>query len=207
MKKNKPSSSNQLRIIGGEFRSRKLTFSDAHDLRPTGNRIRETLFNWLAPNISGARCLDLFAGSGALGIEALSRGANHCTFVDSSRLACDNISANLDQLNPNLRSSLKACVLCADSHAWLQTECSTKKSAPQTPFDIIFLDPPFATTSLHAITTQLDNSGLLSDHCLIYLEQALNAPPHTLPTQWQKVKMKEAGNVRFMLVNRSNQPI
>ena len=93
----------QLRIIGGQWRGRKLTFTPAEGLRPTTDRVRETLFNWLAPFIFGARCADLFAGSGALGLEALSRGAAHCDFVDSAKAAGRQIAGHLETLGASDR--------------------------------------------------------------------------------------------------------
>ena len=97
---------NQLRIIGGEWRGRKLRFPDVPNLRPTPDRVRETIFNWLMPVIHGARCLDLFAGSGALGLEALSRGASYTTFVDSHKKATQALKSHLDLLDVNERAEV-----------------------------------------------------------------------------------------------------
>src|SRR5512134_933490 len=121
---------NQLRIIGGRWRSRRLRFPPLPGLRPTPDRVRETLFNWLTPVIAGARCLDLFAGSGALGIEALSRGAAAVTFVERHPQAVRGLRANLAQLRAE-----GARVEQADALLWL-------RQAPQ-PFTVVFLNPPF----------------------------------------------------------------
>ena len=122
---------NELRIIGGQWRGRKLRFPDRPSLRPTLGRVRETLFTWLAPNISGTRCLDLFAGSGALGFEALSRGAAEVTFVERDRKAAAAIRSNVELLQA------RATVVCQPAKQYL--------ARTRARFDIVFLDPPFDT--------------------------------------------------------------
>ena len=130
------SATTSIRIIGGEWRGRRLPVTVAEGLRPTPDRVRETLFNWLAPRIEGARCVDLFAGTGALGLEALSRGAAHVQFVDRDRQAIASLRATLDTLHSGARATL----LQADA-------LSTALPAPAP--DIVFIDPPFAA-QLHA---------------------------------------------------------
>ena len=127
--------SNSVRIIGGEWRSRRIRFPDAAGLRPTPDRVRETLFNWLGQDLTGRRCLDIFAGSGALGFEALSRGAAEVVMVESSRLAWRGLRATADELGAGARLRLVA----GDALHFL--------AAPAGVFDIVFLDPPYGTGS------------------------------------------------------------
>lgn len=175
---------NQIRIIGGQWRGRKLSFPDAKGLRPTSDRVRETVFNWLASHIGGSRCLDMFAGSGALGFEALSRGASHCCFVDQNPTVLRQIQGNCRLLNANEQSTL----LLADATKPLQ--------APDA-FDIVFLDPPFSGSSLTACLDWLVTSSLLKSNSLIYVETAVGTP-------WpdgalEIIKEKTAGDVCYRL--------
>ena len=156
-------------------------------LRPTGNRIRETLFNWLAPYIEGATCLDLFAGSGALSFEALSRGAKSCTALDNNPAVIAQLKANQSQLKA---SNLQ--ILGADSRNYLQhTEAREQ-------FDIVFMDPPFATTLHHEISLLLTNNLWLSPGALIYSELPVSEPSLAMPN-WQLLKEKTAGEVKYCL--------
>ena len=198
MRKTQTARPNQVRIIGGMFRSRKLTFPTLPGLRPTGDRIRETLFNWLAPHIIGSRCLDLFAGSGALGMEALSRGAAQVIFIDASAQACEALRHNLDLLDRNLLASGQAQVICANSLRWINTGSNSTGSG----FNIIFLDPPFADNLHQACSNALDASKLLAPDCLIYIEEAREQAPLSLPSHWQIAKTRSAGNIRFQLFQR-----
>lgn len=175
---------NQIRIIGGQWRGRKLSFPDAEGLRPTSDRVRETVFNWLASHIAGSKCLDMFAGSGALGFEALSRGASHCCFVDQNPAVLRQIQANCRLLNATEKSAL----LLADA---------TKPVATNDTFDIVFLDPPFTGSSLAACLNWLATSALLKNDAVIYLETAAGA-------SWSSdvldvIKEKTAGDVCFRL--------
>jgi 16S rRNA (guanine966-N2)-methyltransferase len=181
---------NQLRIIGGQYRSRKLSFPDVEGLRPTGDRIRETLFNWLAPHVEGARCLDLFAGSGALGFEALSRGAGHVTFVEQSSKSCDYLRQNIALLKLQAQTQL----IPADSLKALQ--------ALVDPFDIIFLDPPFAYKQLASVCTGLEDRKLLKIGGFIYLEQPKSPVAITYPHYWQPYRNKTSGQVSYQLYQR-----
>lgn len=176
-----------VRIIGGRWRGRRLTVADARGLRPTADRIRETLFNWLQADIAGARCLDLFAGSGALGIEALSRGAAHCTFVDNNSDVLRGISAALATLGGTDR---------ADCHV---QSAETFIDGCRTAFDIVFLDPPFAEDLLPAVCRQLQGSAALGEHSLIYMESAQPPATSCLPCQWQPLREKRAGTVHYAL--------
>ncbi|WP_298608732.1 16S rRNA (guanine(966)-N(2))-methyltransferase RsmD [uncultured Thiothrix sp.] len=148
---------NQLRIIGGQWRSRRLPIADVAGLRPTPDRVRETLFNWLTSVIGGARCLDLFAGSGALGFEALSREAAKVVFVEQDTRAFKQLQANVDTLGAS-----HAQLIHADAFSYLARETVS--------FDVIFLDPPFRLALPEKSLAQLLERQLISSETLIYLE-------------------------------------
>ncbi len=183
--------SNQLRIIGGKWRGRKLRFPDVEGLRPTTDRVRETLFNWLQGHVHGARCLDLFAGSGALGLEALSRGAASVQFCDTDHRAVAALKENLALLKDNRGSVVQRDAL------------SILKEPPEQPYDLVFLDPPFRKDLLQPCLEQLFCGGWLSDNAYLYLEveQELGAPE--LPEGWDMVRSKQAGQVIYGLATRS----
>jgi 16S rRNA (guanine966-N2)-methyltransferase len=183
--------SNQLRIIGGEWRGRRLNFPGVEGLRPTTDRVRETLFNWLQPMIQGARCLDLFAGSGALGLEALSRGAAAVNFVDSDRLAIHALRENLALLRDSHGS-----VIQSEALAFL------RQAAPAQPFDVVFLDPPFRKGLLQPCLEQLCRDGWLTEHARIYLEQEQELGEPELPPDWELLRCKKAGQVIYGLAAR-----
>jgi 16S rRNA (guanine966-N2)-methyltransferase len=177
-----------LRIIGGEWRSRRLRFAAAADIRPTPDRVRETLFNWLAPRIADARCLDLFAGSGALGLEALSRGAGATVFVERERRLADDLRTLLTEWR-----APQATVVVADAKRFLAGE-------PQ-PFDIVFLDPPFASRHLlETCAEQLEQRGWLAPAALIYVECAAREGLPRLPAAWRPSKEGRAGEVGYHLL-------
>ena len=182
--------SGRLRIVAGNWRSRLLDIAEVPGLRPTSLRIRETLFNWLAPHIHGARCLDLFAGTGALGLEALSRGAKSAMFVENSAEAVATLSANIKVLGADM-----ATVRQMDALQYL-------KMSPAEKYDLVFVDPPFAADLTGELCRLLEDSGALSDRCLIYIEQDRSRAEAMLPEAWQIVKNKTAGNVRYMLAQR-----
>jgi len=183
-KKSRPG---RLRIVAGKWRSRLLDVADVPGLRPTSERIRETVFNWLAPKIHGARCLDLFAGTGALGLEALSRGAGEVVFVEKSAVAARAIRASANTLE-----ATGAEVRQADALDYLQAENDGH-------FDVIFLDPPFATDMLGDLCRLLDKSSLISVGSLVYLEDDRARPQTELPLGWRLLKSKSAGSVRYSL--------
>jgi len=183
--------SNQLRIIGGEWRGRKLRFPDAPNLRPTPDRVRETIFNWLAPMIHCARCLDLFAGSGALGLEALSRGAAFTTFVDSHKKVTQALIAHLDLL----KASEQAEVLQIDSVKFLKNTAQ--------PYDLIFLDPPYHLDFMQKVIPLLETNGWLADNAMLYLEIEKRQSLPELPENWQQLKDKTAGEVSYFLFQRN----
>ncbi len=180
---------NQLRIIGGEWRGRKLGFPDVDGLRPTTDRVRETVFNWLQPLIHGARCLDLFAGSGALGLEALSRGAAEVQFVDSDRRAVQSLKDNLALLKTS-----RGNVVQGDALSFL-------RAAPR-PFDLVFLDPPFRKTLLAPCLEQLCHHGWLGENARLYIEVEQELGEPRLPDGWEMVRSKQAGQVIYGLAAR-----
>lgn len=177
----------RLRIVAGIWRSRVLEIADVEGLRPTSERIRETLFNWLTPRLAGARCLDLFAGTGVLGLEALSRGAVAAVFVESSKTAIATLRCNVVSLDAS----------GAVIHAGAATEYIAASGADR--FDIVFLDPPFADDSLAELCRLIDESELLAANANVYLEQDRARPEPDLPDGWTILKSKMAGNVRYTL--------
>lgn len=182
----------ELRIIGGQWRGRKLRFPPLSGLRPSPDRVRETLFNWLAPELPGARCLDLFAGSGALGLEALSRGAAHSVFVDSARAACDRINDHL-----KLLGSPDGKVCHSDVAHWL-----AHKPGNEAPFDMVFLDPPFRQDFLRDCCVAVEDNGWLAARAWIYLESGADEALPALPSNWTLYRDKRAGQVAYRLFQR-----
>ena len=191
MKSPRARSANTLRIIAGQWRSRRLAFPDVEGLRPTADRIRETLFNWLQERIAREDCLDLFAGSGACGMEALSRGARHVTFVDSASAAATAIRQNLTLLGAE-----DCQVICEDSLRWLL------RQTPPPRYGLVFLDPPFAGDLLVRSAVALEASGLLRDDALLYLESAQSLAALPLPHNWSVLKARQAGKVHYGLYQR-----
>jgi len=183
----------RLRIVAGIWRSRLLDIADVDSLRPTAERVRETLFNWLAPGIHGAKCLDLFAGTGALGLEALSRGARTAVFVERSPVAVRQLQKNIDILAGAATAS--ADVIHGDALDYL------RRAPVAGGFDIVFLDPPFADDLLVETCRLLAEGELLARGALVYLELGRTQALPTLPDGWKVLKDKTAGNVRYMLVD------
>jgi 16S rRNA (guanine966-N2)-methyltransferase len=192
---NKPASTqrNSLRIIGGQWRGRKLQFPDVPGLRPTADRVRETLFNWLQGWVLEEDCLDLFAGSGACGLEALSRGARSAVFVDASRDASASIQSHLALLGAE-----QASVVTASAEQWL----SSAATSASTKFGLVFLDPPFAAGALAGIVQQLEASGILKPRAQIYLESGQDLAELPLPANWTMRKNLRAGAVYYGLYER-----
>ncbi len=186
----KATQNNQLRIIAGLWRGRKLSFPDVDGLRPTGDRIRETLFNWLAPEIQDARCLDLFAGSGALGIEALSRGAETSVLVERDSKAATQLKANLEILKAE-----QGRVVNADALGFLQ------KGNADAPYHIIFIDPPFQLNLWQGVIEALEAGNWLADNATIYIESGRDDEYHP-PINWQLHRDKHAGAVSYRLFYR-----
>lgn len=179
----------QVRIIGGQWRGRKLTIPDEAGVRPTPDRVRETLFNWLAALIPGAVCLDLFAGSGALGLEALSRGAAFVVFVDQSFSVTQRLKAQLEIFKTTDAQVLQAKL----PQQW-----------PPFPkvFDIVFLDPPYHDKLLLSACFTLEEKGLLADPAYLYLESGEVLQEKQLPPNWTILKHQKAGQVEYYLVKR-----
>jgi 16S rRNA (guanine966-N2)-methyltransferase len=175
----------EFRIIAGQWRRRKLHFPSLPGIRPSPDRVRETLFNWLSERIEGSSCLDLFAGSGALGLEALSRGATRVLFVDRERQAVDAIRGHLALLKAEGGEAL-----VTESLAWLV-------GTPR-PFEIVFLDPPFDADLVPEVCTRL-TQGWLKPGAWVYVEHAADRVP-ALPAGWQLLKESRAGRVGFCLV-------
>jgi 16S rRNA (guanine966-N2)-methyltransferase len=181
-----PRGSGGLRIVGGLHRGRRLPVPDEPGLRPTADRVRETLFNWLAPVIAGARCLDLFAGTGALGFEAVSRGAAEVVMVERSAAVARQLTANARALGAD-----QALVIRADALEWLAGEGR--------PFDVVFLDPPFAAALLGPACERLSARGWVGPGARIYLEAAAKPGLPPLPAGWSLVRDRRAGQVRYAL--------
>lgn len=181
---------NQIRIIGGQWRGRKLAVPEGRQLRPTTDRVRETLFNWLQIQIPGARCLDLFAGSGALGFEALSRGAVEVVMVEQD----PRVVRHLRQ-----QAGILACeglqIVQADALSYLQQD-------PPQHFDVVFLDPPFAQGLLQPVCDTLEQGGWLNNPAYIYMEAEQELAQLTFPPGWQLYRDKRAGQVRYSLALR-----
>lgn len=174
-----------VRIIGGVWRSRRLAVPTVPGLRPTPDRVRETVFNWLQPFVSGARCLDLFAGTGALCLEALSRGAREAVMVEASPTALAALRQNVAMLNAD-----GARVVASDAAAYL--------SQPADPFDIIFIDPPFAANLVPACIETVAARGWLRPNGTVYIEapRELN---FALPPGWVLYRSQTAGQVGYHL--------
>ncbi len=178
---------NRVRIIGGAWRSRMISFPDQDGLRPTPDRVRETLFNWLGQDLAGQRCLDLFAGSGALGFEAASRGAKAVSMVERERGACAALEANRTALD-----ATQVKIIGADALDFL-------RSTPGV-YDVVFLDPPFgiAATLWDALFKLL--SQQVADGGLVYRESGSS---DAVPAGWVVHKQGRAGQVHYQLLKRS----
>ncbi len=177
----------KVRIIGGKWRSRKLLFPGVSGLRPTPDAVRETLFNWLAPVITGSSCLDLYAGSGALGFEAVSRGATRAVLVEKNPKVVKALKKNQQMIDTNEQLSITCCAALAYLSSVNQV------------FDIAFVDPPFATDELEKACHQLQKHDLIAPRGLIYLEYAQNRELRYLPENWRLLKQAQRGGVVYEL--------
>ena len=178
-------STGSVRIIAGKYRGRKLPVVLADGLRPTTDRVKETVFNWLMPYIQDSHCLDCFAGAGGLGFEALSRGANQVTFVELNKSAVKQLKQN--QL-----------LLAAENAQIVQADCLSFLKNTQQTFDLIFLDPPFRQQLVEQSAALLNDGGL-QDKALIYVEMENDNNHQIIPAQWQLLKEKVAGQVVYRL--------
>lgn len=184
---------NTVRIIAGEWRGRRLRFPDLPGLRPSSDRRRETLFNWLAPHLAGARCLDLFAGSGALAFEALSRGAASAVLVEVSAAAV----ASLAESQRTLAAAARSEIVHAPALRYLR--------GPAEPFELVFVDPPFARPGLAAEACARLADGWLAPSALVYLEASAHAGPPEVPADWRLWRESVAGDARALLYSVAGQ--
>ncbi len=180
----------RIRIIGGRLRNSRLNVPDLPGLRPSSERVRETLFNWLAPTIEGVRALDLCAGTGALGIEALSRGAGEVRFVERDSAAVDLLRGNLARLKV-----AEGLVTTSDAAQYLR--------GPAQPFGLVFIDPPFAQQLWSPLATQLEDGGWLTSSAFIYVESPRELEP-ALPANWHVHRVGHTMEVRYALYRRSS---
>jgi 16S rRNA (guanine966-N2)-methyltransferase len=187
-----------LRIIGGSWRGRRLRFPAAGEIRPTPDRVRETLFNWIGGRVAGARVLDLFAGSGALGLEALSRGAAHVQFVERHAAAARELGRLLADWGAS-----NAAVRREDALRFLAGPA--ERAGHPERFDIVFLDPPFGAGLVAEAARRLEAGGWLAPHALIYLECAAREGLPELPARWGLLRAKRAGEVGYHLLERKNE--
>lgn len=179
------------RIIGGKWRGRKIKFDDAEGLRPTTDRVRETVFNWLQPYLSQSSCLDCFAGSGVLGFEALSRGAQDVVFIEQNSKTVGCLKENAHTLDTD-----NVAIYQRDTLGWLQSASSDINLRQK--FDLVFLDPPFRSDLLRKSSTLLNRSGCLAEDAIIYVEHAVDTNV-VLPDNWLCLKQKSAGQVSYKL--------
>ena len=182
---------NFVRIISGKYKSRKIIFPDRPGIRPTGSRIRESLFNWIQADIVNSRCLDLFSGSGALGIEALSRGAEKTTFIESDFETAICLEKNLQTLN-----AANGIVVRANAISWLESQNNIE------PFGFVFLDPPFKKNLLLDCISLLESNYMISDNGNIYIETEADVNLRQLPPTWQLKQKKQAGQVSYCLYSK-----
>lgn len=184
-----------VRIIGGRWRGRRLPVPDLPGLRPSGDRSRETLFNWLAPYVRGARCVDLFAGSGVLGFEAVSRGAGSLVIIEKAASAARSLTNNLEMLQTNDKDR-DVCILNMDALVWLET-CE-----PQS-LDLVFVDPPFGSGLEKRSLELLADNECLAEGALVYLETARNSGDFIPGPGWETVKEKSVGDVQMRLLKKN----
>lgn len=176
----------RLRIIGGRWRRRLIPVPVAEGLRPTPDRVRETLFNWLDRDLPGARCLDLFAGSGALGFEAASRGARRVVMVERDPRVARHLQEQARMLGAG-----EVTVVCADAMAWLPRAGET--------FQVVFVDPPYGTQDLPALLARVLDAGVLDAGARVYVESPMAARGDPLPSGWRLLREQRAGRVRYHL--------
>jgi 16S rRNA (guanine966-N2)-methyltransferase len=184
----KPNNKGSIRIIGGSHRGRKLPVLMAEGLRPTTDRVKETVFNWLMPFIQDSLCLDCFAGSGGLGFEALSRGASHVSFVELNKAAAQQLLEN-----QRLLKSANISIVNSDALSFIEKNISK--------FDIVFIDPPFRKNLVEQTAKQLDQHSL-ADNALIYIEMESEQNNQQLPMNWTLLKEKIAGQVAYRLYQK-----
>lgn len=192
-KVNTSSKQGQIRIIAGQWRGRKLPVKDLEGLRPTTDRVKETVFNWLAMDVRDANCLDCFSGSGSLGLEALSRYAANALLLEKDKNAAKQLQTNLDTVKAS-----NGKVVCTDTLSFLT-------QAAQQEFDLVFVDPPFRKGLLEPCCESLENNGWLSENALIYVEREKELTQPNLPPNWSLIKDKTAGQVIYQIYQRQPQ--
>lgn len=178
----------KVRIIGGQWRRRWLAVPSGTTVRPTPDRVRETLFNWLAPHLAGAHCLDLFAGSGVLGLEAVSRGAAHVTLVETDPALVTQLKTNVAML----AAAAAVGVIARDALSFLTTTAPVK-------YHVVFLDPPFNSELMWRVLPLLTPAWLAAQ-ALVYLETPRTGPEVTLPEGWRMMRAGETSQTRYCLV-------
>ena len=179
-----------VRVIGGKYRSRLLRVPQRPGLRPTPDRVRETLFNWLGQDLSGLACLDLFAGSGALGFEAASRGAARVVMVEKDRAAVTELERNRDTLNAS-----QVSIVSGDADEYLARDHERAGARPSVRFDVVFLDPPFRQNAVPAILEKLPPR--LGADARVYVESDV---PVEVAAPWKELKRARAGQVSYQLL-------
>ncbi len=178
-----------VRIISGKWRGRKLPVHDSEGLRPTTDRVKETLFNWLAADLHEARCLDLFAGSGSLGFEALSRFASHVDMIELDKVAASQLQSNISTLQ-------------VDNIQVHNTNALQFLDGPAKPYDIVFIDPPFRQNLIPLCIEKLAQNGWLSPHAMIYIEAEKEFGEPNVPETWQLHREKCAGQLAYRLYEK-----
>jgi len=186
--KHKSSAMGAIRIISGQHGGRKLPVADLPGLRPTTDRTKETLFNWLTPYLRNARCLDMFAGSGSLGFEALSRYASFCSFIEQDKSATNIIKGNIQLLKLN-----------ADTTQVLTGDALQQLSQLQGQYDLVFIDPPFHQGLVPKVLDKLSTLDLLAKDGLIYIETELENSQYQVPGSWSQLKQKQTKQLCYRL--------
>ena len=180
-----------IRIISGQWRGKKLPVKDKQGLRPTTDRTKETLFNWLMHDIHNANCLDCFSGSGSLGFEALSRYAKYCTFLELDKQVIKQLKINIEMLNVN-----NAEIIQGDSLHYLNKIANKQ-------YNIVFIDPPFNQGLAQPCIEQLESKNHLASHCLIYIEVESELTDLSIPDHWDLLKEKKSGQVHYQLFRKN----
>jgi len=180
-----------VRIIAGRWRRRRLPVVTSGEIRPTPDRVREALFNWLGTGVEGTRCLDLFAGTGALGFESASRGARAVVLVERDRAAVAALELAVRTLGAE-----NVTIECADALRWMPP--------PGMRFDVVFLDPPWFGPTPEEALARLDGADALAPGCVAYLETERDPADIELPPRWRLLRTRRAGRVRYHLASRNN---
>mgnify|MGYP000989029881 CR=1 FL=1 len=182
----------QIRIIAGKLKGRKITFNSNFAIRPSTNRSKETLFNWLMLDIEGSRCLDLFAGSGSLGIEALSRGAEFVVFCEKSKKVASSLKENIINLD------------CEENSKVLNIDpINSKECLVEGPFDIVFIDPPYRKNLITTSLKLIEKQGLIKTDTLVYIEHERNMDQIDNFDEWYKIKYKIEGEKEYSLLKKN----